>query len=141
MAITTPEILWGAAATTSNSYQVFTTEIIPDLTTGTDGIASKVITTTSLNGKKVMMGIDVTSAYSDVAGEVTLQLSADGLNWTSNYATVIADSTPNLTGIKYGIVDLTSVEVPFYRLVFNSAGNNVGTSGNLRFKYIVPPSS
>ena len=117
MAITTPEILWGAAATTSNSYQVFTTEITPDLTTGTDGIASKVITTTSLNGKKVMMGIDVTSAYSDVAGEVTLQLSADGLNWTSNYATVIADSNPNETGIKYGIVDLTSVEVPFYRLV------------------------
>ena len=111
MAITTPEILWGAAATTSNSYQVFTTEITPDLTTGTDGIASKVIT--SLNGKKVMMGIDVTSAYSDVAGEVTLQLSADGLNLTSNYATVIADPNPNETGIKYGIVTLRQLKFLF----------------------------
>jgi hypothetical protein len=141
MAIVTPEIDWDSGSTTTNSYVVYATAEMPDLTTGTDTIASRAITATTINGKKIMMGVEITAAYADVAGELTVQLSADGINWTANYATIVADTEPNTTGNKYGIADFTSVEVPFMRLLFNTAGNNVGTSGNLKFKYIVPPAS
>ena len=143
MAIITPEKDWDSGSTTTNSYVIYTTAELPVLTTGTDTIASRAIHSTIINGKKLMMGVEIISgsAYSDVAGELTVQLSADGINWTGNYATIIADTEPDSTGIKYGIGDFTSVEVPFMRLLFNSAGNNVGTSGKLKFKYIVPPAS
>lgn len=91
----------------------------------------------NLNGNKVMMGIQVTTAFSDVAGEVILEGSMDGTNWLT-IATLIADSTPNVTGVKLALADLTSVKVPMYRLNFNSAGNSVGTSGKLKFLFCVP---
>ncbi len=139
MAIVTTEAQWGSGLSTTNSYSIFSTVATTALSTGTDGIASQVITTSSLNGKKVMMGVEIVSAFSDVSGELTVQLSADGLNFTDNFATIISDTEPNSTGVKYGIADLTQTNSPFFRLVFNSAGNNVGTSGTLKFKYIAPP--
>jgi len=143
MATVTPEIEWDSGSTTTNSYVIYSTAELPVLTTGTDALASRAINTIAINGKKVMMGIEVTEAYNNVAGEVTIQLSADGINWTANYATIIADSTPDVVSpaVKLGMVDLTSVDVPFFRLIFNGAGNSVGTSGQLKFRYIVPPTS
>jgi hypothetical protein len=142
MAVVTPEVDWDSGSTTTNSYVVYSTEEVPDLTTGTDTIASRAIDTVAINGKKIMMGVEVVSAsvYSDVVADLTIQLSADGINWTANYATVIADTEPNVGGVKYGLVDFTAVEVPFFRLLFNDAGLDVGTTGNLKFRYIVPPS-
>jgi len=139
MAIVTPEVDWDTGSTTTNSYVVYTTAELPDLTVATDTLASRAISTTTINGKKIMMGVHIINVYSDVAGEVTVQLSADGINWSPSFATVIADSEPNVVGVRLGLVDFTSVEVPFFRLLFNSAGNSVGLTGNLKFKYIVPP--
>ena len=139
MAIVIPEVDWDSGSTVTNNYVVFTTAETPVLTTGTDSIASRVIANTVINGKKIMVGIDVTAGFNDVAGELTVELSADGTNWSPTFATAIADSTPNVTGVKLGLVDFTNTQIPFMRLRFNSAGNNLGTSGQLKFKYIVPP--
>jgi hypothetical protein len=141
MAVVTPEVDWDSGSTTTNSYVVYSTSEVPDLATGTDSIASRAIDTVAINGKKIMMGIEVINPYSNVVADLAVQLSADGINWTANYATAIADTEPDVGGVKLGLVDFTSVEVPFFRLVFNSSGLDVGTTGNLKFRYIVPPAS
>lgn len=124
-------------------FAVYTTAETAVLAGATDNAVSPVLVSASnplyngLNGNKVIMGVQITTAFSDVAGEVILQGSHDGTNWV-NISTIIADSTPNVTGVKQALADLTSVKVPMYRLNFNSAGNSVGTSGKLKFFFTVP---
>lgn len=124
-------------------FAVYTSAETAVLANATDNAVSLPLTSATtplyngLNGNKVMMGVQVTTAFSDVAGEVILQGSMDGSNWV-NISTIIADSTPNVTGVKLALADLTSVKVPMYRLNFNSAGNSVGTSGKLKFLFSVP---
>ena len=87
--------------------------------------------------KKIVVGINITTAYDDVVALLAVQVSSDGENW-SDAVTAIADTTPNVTGVKQATVDLSSIYAPFFRLAFNSTGVNVNTSGKLNFFYAIP---
>ncbi len=87
--------------------------------------------------KKILVGMDVTVAYDDVVATLEVQSSADGTNW-ADAVTAIADTTPNVTGVKQAVVDLTSVYAPFFRLTFNASGLNVATAGKAKFFYSIP---
>lgn len=122
-------------------YETAASPLISGLTgSGTgDILASRAISTTAFNGKKIMIGVDVTIAFSDVASTLTVQLSHDGSNFTDTFATVSADITPNVTGLKMALVDFTSTDVPFFRIVANASGLTWGNSGKLKFFYLLPP--
>lgn len=89
------------------------------------------------SGLKIPCGIDITVAYDDVVAICAVQCSYDGTSWV-NAATVVADTTPNVTGVKQGLADLTSTYAPYFRLAFNTSGLNCGTSGKLKFFYTIP---
>ena len=118
-----------------NGFSVATTgESSVFLSTG-DTLVSPLISTNvdNINNKKIAMGMDVTVAYANVAATLKLQVSHNGTDF-ANYATLSSDTTPDVTGIKIFVVDLTDLYVPYYRLVFNDAGAvNVGTSGKSKF--------
>lgn len=89
--------------------------------------------------KKILVGINVTIAYADVAATLVVQTSGDGSNWAATAAaTASSDTTPNLTGVKWFTVDLTDIYAPYFRLAFNAGGVNCGTSGKLKFLYSIP---
>ena len=149
MAIHSPETLWDSGTTTSNNYTLYKTATLPKLSdisgsVTTDALASRAIDVTSFNGKKIMVGIEIVGVFDDVSATVTVQLSADGTNWTNAFATVTLDSTPNVSGAKLGFVDFTKTEVPFFRIVANASELDwQGTTsvGTLKFIYVLPPSS
>lgn len=91
----------------------------------------------SFMGSKIMVGINVTVAFSDVAATLIAQGSIDGTNW-GLIDTLDTDTTPNVTGVQLYELDLTDWQVPYVRLIFNVGGLNVGTSGKLRFLYAIP---
>uniref|UniRef100_A0A6H1ZQV3 Uncharacterized protein n=1 Tax=viral metagenome TaxID=1070528 RepID=A0A6H1ZQV3_9ZZZZ len=91
----------------------------------------------AISNKKIIVGMNVTVAYADVVAILSVSASPDGTNWT-DVATAIADTTPNVTGIKQAVVDLTDIYAPYFRLTFNSSGLNVGTSGKSKFFYALP---
>ena len=145
MATHVPEVDW-YSSTTINSYVVYKTAATPAISTisgsGTsDALASRAISTTGFNGKKIMVGVEVISGFSDVASNCTVQLSTDGNEWTADFATVSADITPNDTGVKLAIVDFTNCEVPYFRIVANGNAQTWGNSGTLKFVYCLPPAS
>jgi len=147
MATYVPEVDW-TSATTTNSYVVYKTEATPAISTITgsgtsDALASRAISTTGFNGKKIMVGVEIIGAFSDVASNCTVELSTDGSSWTATYATVSSDITPNVNspGLKLGLVDFTTTEVPFFRIVANQNAQAWGNSGTLKFVYCLPPSS
>lgn len=89
------------------------------------------------SGKKIIVGMEVTTAYADVVAILSVSASYDGTNWV-DVATAIADTTPDVAEIKKALVDLTSIYAPYFRLTFNSSGLNCGTSGKAKFFYAIP---
>ena len=102
---------------------------------GSDRLTSQSINTSTnrIMGKKVVVGIDVKGAYSNVAAPLSVELSPDGTNWSTSVATALADTTPDSTGVKVGLADLTDIEAPYARFVFNTNAENVGETGTLEF--------
>ena len=88
-------------------------------------------------GKKILVGVDITTAYDDVVAILSVSASHDGTSW-ADVATAIADTTPNVTGVKMALVDLSSIYAPYFRLTFNSSGLNCATAGKLKFFYGIP---
>ena len=101
--------------------------------------STKAVPRNHFAGKKVMVGMDVTTAYADVVAILAVEFSYDGTNWDhDNAVTVVADTTPNVTGVKVGLADLSSIYAAYFRIVFNSSGLNVGTSGKAKLFYAIP---
>ena len=121
---------------TVNGHTVKTTTTTSTLSGATDTIVTPVIAsnTSTIENKKIIMGMDVKVAFSDVTTALSLEASHDGSNWTT-ISTLLADTTPNVTGVKTQIADLTDVYAPYFRLHFNSKGHSVGTSGTCQFFY------
>lgn len=88
-------------------------------------------------GSKVLLGINITVAFTDVAATLVTQISLDGTNWY-DFATTDSDVTPNVTGIQTYLVDFTSVYAPYVRLKFNASGLTIHTSGRVAFLYAIP---
>ena len=116
-----------------NGYLVGTsaeTAVLPDAT----GNQVSPTITEELGNKKTLVGINVTTAFSDVASTLIVEGSTDGTNWCT-LATASSDTTPNVTGVKLYLVDLSSIKAPYYRLNHNAGGLSLGILGKLKFIY------
>jgi len=124
------------AKTTANGFTVQTTAESNVFTAGSgaESLISPLISTNvdNINDKKLIMGLDVTVAYANVAATLVLQASHNGTDFVT-YATLSADTEPDQTGVKLFVVDTTNLFAPFYRLVFNPTTLNAGTSGKAKF--------
>ncbi len=111
--------------------------------TATDNIYSRPFGTSatgvrnSFMGKKLLVGINISVAFGIVAATVTAEISGDGTNWMTQ-STLDADATPNVTGVQWYLLDLTSTYAPYIRLKFNGNGLIIGTSGKIAFLYAIP---
>lgn len=117
-------------------YTVKTTPTSSTLSAATDTLVSTTIAsnTDTIENKKIIMGMDVKVAFSDVAATLKLQVSHNGTDW-ADASTISTDVTPNVTGVKTFLVDLTNIFAPYFRLHFNDPGLSVGTSGTAQFFY------
>jgi len=103
----------------------------------TKTVAVNTVPRNHFSGTKFLCGMNVIVAYDDVAAVLSVSASYDGTNWV-DVDTLIADTTPNVTGVKQEMADLSTTYAPYYRLTFNSSGLNCGTSGTAKFFYCVP---
>lgn len=122
------------ATTTVNGYTIRTSTTSATLSVGTNSLVSATIqpNADAIENKKIIMGIDIKVAFSDVAAILKLQGSHNGTDWL-DIATLDTDTTPNTTGVQPYFVDLTGVYTPNFRLHFNTTDLNVGTSGTLQY--------
>tara|TARA_R100000742_G_C4278310_1_gene100969 strand:+ start:1764 stop:2174 length:411 start_codon:yes stop_codon:yes gene_type:complete len=117
-------------------YTVKTTPTSSALSGATDTLVSTSIAsnTDTIENKKIVAGMDVKVAFSDVAATLVLQVSHNGTDW-ADAVTITSDTTPNVTGVKTFLVDLTNIYAPYFRIHFNPTGLSVGTSGTAQFFY------
>tara|TARA_R100000152_G_C6698877_1_gene128827 strand:+ start:412 stop:834 length:423 start_codon:yes stop_codon:yes gene_type:complete len=92
-------------------------------------------------GKKFVVEMNVTVAFSDVNADLVIEgaLSNPGASYSwATLDTISSDTTPNVTGPKVFAVDLSDYKnIPYVRFHFNTGGLSVGTSGKVQFKYAV----
>ena len=88
-------------------------------------------------GTKVLLGINITVAFEDVAATLTTEISGDGTNYVT-FSTPDADTTPNVTGVQWYLVDFSTTYAPYVRLKFNASGLDIGTTGRVKFLYAIP---
>lgn len=88
-------------------------------------------------GKKVLLGIDITVAFSAVLSTLVLQISLDGTNYY-DLATLDSDVTPAVTGVQTYLADFTNTYAPYARLKFNANGLTINTTGRVKFLYAIP---
>ena len=91
----------------------------------------------SFMGSKILVGINITVAFEDVAATLILQVSFDGTNWY-DLSTLDSDATPNVTGVQTFLADFSSTYAPYARLIFNKGGLDVGEAGTIKFMYAIP---
>ena len=120
--------------TTVNGYTIRTTASSTPLSVATNSLVSPIIlpSADAIENKKIIMGIDINTAFNDVLAQLKLQGSHNGTDWI-DIVTLDNDTTPDSTGVQPFFVDLTDVYTPNFRFHFNSSALSVGTSGTLDF--------
>lgn len=84
----------------------------------------------NIGGRKILVGFDIKVAYANVIAILDVQGSVDGTNWTK-LVEVTSDMTPDTTGATSTLVDLSDIFCPYYRIIANRSGLNMGTSGTM----------
>tara|TARA_R110000823_G_scaffold44247_2_gene114781 strand:- start:1281 stop:1832 length:552 start_codon:yes stop_codon:yes gene_type:complete len=82
-------------------------------------IVSPGIKGTWINGKKIVVGFNITTAGADVASDFHIEGSMDGKNWVMIGSSLDDDITPDAAGVQLYTVDLSDYTLPWYRLVNN----------------------
>jgi len=129
-------------AATVGAYSVNTSAVSDVLGASTNSLASNSITVTDgLAGKKVVVEINIHTAFDNVAANLLIEgsLSAPGvtLSWAT-LDTLSSDVTPDVLGAKVFVADLTDyVNIPYIRFHFNANAAAVNTAGKCQFKYAV----
>ena len=126
--------------TTVNGKSVLTTPTSSTLSVSSNSLVSPSVVPSSdaVENKKIIMGMDVKVAFSDVGASLTVQVSHNGTDWVDS-SVLSSDVTENLTGVKTFLVDLADVYAPYFRIHFNGSSaagfssKTVGTSGTLQF--------
>jgi hypothetical protein len=88
-----------------------------------------------LSGQKIVAGVNNTVGGTNVVTDLSVQGSHNNSDWVQIGADVIADTTPDVTGVVLGTLDLSDYRMPYWRLAWNSVGNDADTTG--RFKFIL----
>lgn len=123
-------------STKVQGYTVRTSPVNATGGTASDDIVSTTInsSTDSFENKKIIMGAEVTIAFSDATVPIKLQASHNGTDWV-DVVTMTSDATPNVVEAKPFFIDLSNIYSPYFRFIFNSAKLSVGTAGQLNFFY------
>ena len=119
--------------TTVNGYTIRTTTTSSPLSVNTNSLVSAIIlpSADAIENKKIIVGIDIKVAFTDVDIHLKLQGSHNGTDWID--VETLDSSVTHSTGVQPYFVDLTGVYTPNFRFHFNSSARNVGTSGTLQF--------
>ena len=131
------------ASATVNGYTVKTTGTTTALAGATDETVSVSIETNtdSVENKKIVAGVDVKVAYSDVNASLIWEVSHNGTDWATA-VDMSTDLTPNVLGVKTFLVDLTNIYAPYMRMRVNGGVTtakstitslSMGTSGTMQF--------
>tara|TARA_R100000152_G_C6721679_1_gene147595 strand:- start:13 stop:450 length:438 start_codon:yes stop_codon:yes gene_type:complete len=131
------------ASATVNGYTVKTTPTTTALAGATDETVSVNIETDSdaIENKKIVAGVDIKVAYSDVAAYLIFEVSHNGTDWATA-VDMSTDLTPNVTGVKSFLLDLTDIYAPYMRFRVNGgtttakaaiSATSMGTSGTMQF--------
>ena len=104
-------------------------------------VASDTITD-DIGGAGALLGLDITIAGNAVTSSLVLQVSHDATTWITA-ATLAANVSPAVTGVKLYNQDTLGIQAPYYRLVFNVSAGAAGTTGRIKFIYsaLIPGSA
>ena len=103
-----------------------TTEIIDPSDTDAE-IVSPGIAGALVNGQKIIVGFNTTTAGADVNSDFHIDGSIDGKNWVMIGSSLDDDVDPDTTGVQLHAVDLSSYTLPWYRLAFNDGTDDITT--------------
>lgn len=122
------------SSATVNGYTVRTSPTTSTLSAVSNSLVSENISaaTDTIENKKIIMGIDVKVAFSNVNATFVIEVSHNGTDWVTA-VTIDSDTEPDSTGVKTYLVDLTDIYSPYFRLHYNKGALSVGSSGTLQF--------
>jgi len=80
-----------------------------------------------VNGKKLVVGFNTTTAGANVTSDFHIDGSIDGKNWVMIGSSLDDDTTPDVTGVQLYTVDLSDYTLPWYRLAWNDGTDDVTT--------------
>ena len=103
-----------------------TTEISDPSDTDAE-IVSPGIAGALVNGQKIIVGFNTTTAGADVTSDFHIDGSIDGKNWVMIGSSLDDDVDPDTTGVQLHAVDLSSYTLPWYRLAFNDGTDDITT--------------
>jgi len=83
-----------------------------------------------VNGKKIVVGMNITTAGANVTSDFHIEGSVDGKTWVMIGSSLDDDIEPDSTGVEFYTVDLSDYTLPWYRLV-----NNDGTDDQTTIKF------
>jgi len=90
-------------------------------------IVSPGIPGASVNGKKLIVGFNTTTAGANVTSDFHIDGSIDGKNWVMIGSSLDDDTEPNTTGVQLYTVDLSDYTLPWYRLAWNDGTDDATT--------------
>ena len=80
-----------------------------------------------VNGKKLIVGFNTTTAGANVTSDFHIDGSIDGKNWVMIGSSLDDDTEPDTTGVQLYTVDLSDYTLPYYRLAWNDGTDDVTT--------------
>jgi len=84
------------------------------------GIAGSLV-----NGQKLIVGFNTTTAGANEASDFHIDGSIDGKNWVMIGSSLDDDTEPNVEGVQLYTVDLSSYTLPWYRLAWNDGNDDI----------------
>ena len=81
-----------------------------------------------INGSKIIVGFNTTTAGSgSVQPDFHVDGSIDGKNWVLVGSQLDADTEVDTTGVQLHALDLSTYNLPWYRLAFNAGNDDITT--------------
>jgi hypothetical protein len=87
-----------------------------------------------INGKKIVVGFNITTAGANVTSDFHIEGSMDGKNWVMIGSSLDDDIEPDGTGVQLYTVDLSDYTLPWYRLVNNDGLDDQTT---IKFNFLI----
>ena len=87
-----------------------------------------------VNGQKIVVGINISTAGANVTSGFQIEGSMDGKNWVRIGSELSADLTPDVVGVYLFTVDLSEYVLPWYRL---TANDDVGDATSIKYNFLV----
>ena len=80
-----------------------------------------------VNGQKLIVGFNTTTAGADETSDFHIDGSIDGKNWVMIGSSLDDDTEPDTPGVQLYTVDLSSYTLPWYRLAWNDGNDDITT--------------